>query len=730
MRIKNFLRIIQIISIIISVMLSFFSCYYSLVYLKCFPVGIIFFLFVAILFFFLSIVIKNLVEIITFRENNNQELEAERISNIIQEGAFSYLKNQYKIVLIISSGIAIILYKFSLSLCIGFLLSIFFMIISSLYSTFISTTTNVVLTVAAKTSSSLAFDKGFKGASSGSNFTVIMILSEIIIIIFLSSIKIYVGLFSLFDLIIGAVLGASTMCIFNRLGGGVFTKAADVAGDIVGKIEKSLPEDSPKNPAVIADNVGDNVGDCIGANSDIFESYLSTFLVGMFLHISSGNEFIIVFSVYIIISISGLISSLISDFILGFTKDIWQKIKLYFFSSIIINFIISSVLIFFLRSSVGVNISFCMYRRIVLCIFIGMMGILSIIKIIEYFTSDENAPIKELANASQFGDGNNIIYGFALGFFSTSSILSVIIVMFLLADLLLGVNGIAFMTISIISLSSTIIKLDLLGPTIDNGGGIAEMSNMHESVRKNTDFLDVIGNTTKAVTKGFSSSVATLTSILLLMLYNNLKLNNNIPFNNTCLSSPMIFLGLLLGSVIVLIFSGLGMKSVGDAAQKVVEKIRLQFHNNPKILEGEELPDYNETITYLTNVSCKKMYTQIIYPILILIMSVLINITINRFIIKIISTKDFLAAISIGVTIVSTCYGLFMTITGAAWDNCKKYIEKGHYGGKKSSTHKAAITGDTVGDPFKDTVGPSLGSLGKFINIFAIILIILFRNIL
>lgn len=673
----------------------------------------------------LYISLKRFTEILIFKENNLSETEAMRISNIIQSGAFSYLKTQYKIIFVVAAIVAInLFYQISLSMCIGFLLSIFSMTISGFYSTCVATTTNIVATIAAKTSINEAFSKGFRGASSGSYFTISMVLWQVLFIIHLSDIF----AFSFKHLIIGGVLGASLLCIFNRLGGGVFTKAADVAGDIVGKIETSLNEDSPQNPAVIADNVGDNVGDCVGANSDVFESYLSTFLVSIFLHSQYCNGFSNYHSIYVLMGIVGLFSSIISEYIISFTEDVWEKMKLYLFSSMACNFIISSLLIFVVHNYF--NISFCEYRRIVLCIFIGMSCIFAIVKIIEYFTSDEHKPIQELAHASQFGAGNNIIYGLSLGFFSTSSVLCVIAVSLGISYLFLGINGIAITAVSIVSISSTIVNIDLFGPIIDNSGGIAEMSGMDESVRANTDFLDAIGNTTKAITKGFASAAAALTSILLFFLY-VIEVKSIFHHAITApLTHPFVFMGLIIGAIIVLLFSGIGMKSVGDAAQKVVEKIREQFRHNPKILTGESAPDYNETIDYLTEVSCEKMYTQFIYPIIIVTGSVLIYLTITKFVLYItLPALDFLAAIVIGTTVSSICYGLFMTITGAAWDNCKKYIEKGNYGGKRSETHKAAVTGDTVGDPFKDTVGPSLSSLGKFVNIFATVLVIGLKHI-
>lgn len=624
------------------------------------------------------------------------------LSNLIRTCAFSYLKKQYLVIFAVAIPLAIITWKF-----LGILATLtFFMgIMGSTFAGFfgmnMSTLSNVKILEAAKRKGIYgAFRTAIYSALSGSIFLISLAIISIIYAWILSKHMSFCQL-SMEKAFIGLSMGASLVSIFARLGGGIFTKGADVGADLVGKVEKNIPEDDSRNPAVIADCVGDNVGDCSGMSADLFQSYIVTITSAMILLYKFSTY---TFLLPISICSTGLLAGILPIFFMKF-KNIWSELKNYFFTSLFLFILLMRGFVYLKQIDM---ISFY-------CITIGAISVQIILKITEYYTSSSFRPVQKIMEASKYGASNNILSGLALSYESIALPFLTIIIGIITCYYLLGIAGVAFAVIGATALSPSILVLDYIGPTSDNAGGICEMSGIESSVREVTDELDAVGNTTKAITKGFSIASALFASILMFYLFiKDLKIINiQLTYE---MDNPLVLCSLLGGMIIPCLFAGSSITSVSDAAQAVVKNIRKQFEN-PKILEGTEEPNYKETVDFLTMFSIKRMIIPSLLPIVI---PTILFLVVNK-ISGIYLAFSVFGMLLIGMTLAGSLLSISMTTIGGSWDNAKKSIEQ--LGLKGSEQHKAAVIGDTIGDPYKDTTGPSFNVLMKIGSLIGLFLI-------
>ena len=619
------------------------------------------------------------------------------ISAAIAAGAKAYLNRQSRSVAAVAVILSVILYfAFGGLSVIGFLVGAIASALAGYIGMHIAVKANVKTTEAAKYGLMPALSLAFKAGS---------VTGFLVAALGLLSVGVFYFLTDDIRLLISLSFGASLISIFARLGGGIYTKAADVGADLVGKVEAGIPEDDPRNPAVIADNVGDNVGDCAGMAADLFETYVVTLTAALllgFLAIGSGA---IAFS-FSLASAAILASVAASFFVRLNPKEGPERIMRALYKGLISAIVISAVLFYPLAKFYFAQ----NYLGVYLSALIGLAVTLLMVFITDYYTAKHFRPVRAIAEASASGHGTNIIMGLAVGMESTFLPIIVITAGILLSFWLAGLFGIAVAALSMLSVAGVVVAIDSFGPITDNAGGIAEMTSQPKEVREITDALDAVGNTTKAVTKGYAIASAGLAALVLFASYTE-ELSAVIKDVKFDLQDPYVIAGLLLGAAVPYLFSSMAMRAVGETAGAVVDEVRRQFREIKGIMEGQAKPDYSRAVDIVTKAALKQM----IVPSLVPIAAVL-------------AVGFLLGAKSLGGFLIgSIISGLFiaikMTSGGAAWDNAKKHIEAGNHGGKGSDAHKAAVTGDMVGDPYKDTAGPAINPLIKVMNIVALLIV-------
>ena len=658
-------------------------------------------------------------------KSNAGNEKMQEISSAIQVGAQAYLNRQYTTIAIVGAVICVLLYLTPFGnvwVVGGYLIGAILSGAAGYIGMIISVRANVRTAHAASIGLAQGLSVAFKaGAVTGMLVAGLALLS--ISVYYMVLVNYSVSEDILKNSLVGLGFGASLISIFARLGGGIFTKGADVGADLVGKVEAGIPEDDPRNPAVIADNVGDNVGDCAGMAADLFETYAVTVVATMVLAMIffPGSSSMLIYPMAICGSC--LIASIIGTFFVRLGKS--ENIMGALYKGFIASSILSLVFMYPVTQKVigfgDISDSSFTGMSLYICAIIGLIITGLLIWITEYYTGTNYRPVQSIAKASTTGHGTNVIQGLAVSMEATALPAIVIVVGIVLTFQLAGLFGIAIAVTSMLGLAGMVVALDAYGPVTDNAGGIAEMANLDESVRKTTDALDAVGNTTKAVTKGYAIGSAGLGALVLFAAYvNDLKtdhLSHITP--NFSLENPYVVVGLLIGGLLPYLFGSMGMMAVGRAGGAVVEEVRQQFAENPGIMTGESKPDYSKSVDLLTKSAIKEM----IVPSMLPVLSPIVLYFLVSFVADQNAAVSALGAMLLGVIVTGVFVAISMTAGGGAWDNAKKYVEDGNYGGKGSEAHKAAITGDTVGDPYKDTAGPAVNPMIKITNIVALLLL-------
>ncbi len=663
----------------------------------------------------------------------------QEIAGAIQEGARAYLNRQYTTIGMVGIVVAVLVGVFLGPIsATGFLIGAILSGVAGYIGMNISVRSNVRTAQAASTGLQAGLTLAFRaGAITGMLVAGLALLAiAVFFYVLIGPMALEPSSRVVVDALVALAFGASLISIFARLGGGIFTKAADVGADLVGKVEAGIPEDDPRNPAVIADNVGDNVGDCAGMAADLFETYVvtvgATMVLTALLFSDLGDLLLPLMALPLLIGGACIVTSIIGTYFVrlgGGTNVMGAMYKGFLVTAVLsipLIWLVTQYALGDMNTVIGGTDGADGFTGMDLfwCSLAGLIITGLIIWITEYYTGTNYRPVRSIAKASETGHGTNVIQGLAISLEATALPTVVIVAGIIVTFQIAGLIGIAYGATAMLALAGMVVALDAYGPVTDNAGGIAEMAGLDDSVREKTDLLDAVGNTTKAVTKGYAIGSAGLAALVLFGTYTAditayseaLGLTAPLTFS---LSSPYVIVGLLLGALLPYLFGAMGMTAVGRAAGDVVKDVRDQFANDPGIMAGTSRPNYARTVDLVTKAAIKEM----IIPSLLPVLAPIVVFFVIRTVAGPVAAFEALGALLLGVIVGGLFVALSMTAGGGAWDNAKKYIEDGHHGGKGSEAHKAAVTGDTVGDPYKDTAGPAVNPMIKITNIVALLLL-------